>query len=132
MTKPAASELLVVCLCADWCGVCREYRRGFEALARQRPQTAFQWIDVEADADWLGDLDVENFPTVLVQRGETLLFFGTMLPQPVHLQRTLDALGARSVEEALAQATARADDQTWQLACRLGKALMQRYRDGAH
>ena len=29
---PSESELLVVCLCAEWCGVCREYRARFEEV----------------------------------------------------------------------------------------------------
>ena len=29
-----APQWWVVCLCAGWCGVCREYRSGFEALAQ--------------------------------------------------------------------------------------------------
>ena len=30
---PAASGWWVVCLCADWCGTCRDYRALFDALA---------------------------------------------------------------------------------------------------
>jgi len=35
---------------------------------------------VEDHADALGDFDVENFPTLLVQRGSDVLFFGPVLP----------------------------------------------------
>ena len=37
----------VVCLCAGWCGVCREYRAVFDALAAAHPQVRFDWVDVE-------------------------------------------------------------------------------------
>jgi thioredoxin-like negative regulator of GroEL len=115
--------MLVACLCAEWCGVCREYRVAFDALAHERPDVAFHWIDIEADADRVGDLDVENFPTVLIQRGDTLLFFGTMQPQPVHLRRAIERLGALTAEQAHAHARARATDESWQSAARLGVLL---------
>src|SRR5258706_468008 len=40
----------------------------------------------------VGDLDVENFPTLLVARGGQILFFGTMLPHADHLARLLRTL----------------------------------------
>jgi thiol-disulfide isomerase/thioredoxin len=81
MANPA-EEFLVFCLCAAWCGTCRDYRTVFEALPGRFPQAGFHWIDVEDDADWIGDLDVENFPTLVVQRDEDVLFQGVLMPQP--------------------------------------------------
>ncbi|AXV78350.1 MULTISPECIES: thioredoxin family protein [Ralstonia solanacearum species complex] len=78
-----AGDLLVACLCAEWCGTCRSYRTTFADLATRYPQHCFVWVDVEDHADALGDLDVENFPTLLVQRGrenDRVLFFGPVLP----------------------------------------------------
>jgi hypothetical protein len=69
----------VVCICADWCHICGEYRPGFFELAREFPEAAFSWLDTEDDAGEVGDLEVENFPTILVKRGGETLFFG---PQP--------------------------------------------------
>ena len=57
----------VACLCAAWCVACREYGATFAALAAQFGDEAdFAWIDIEDDADALGDLDIENFPTLLI------------------------------------------------------------------
>jgi thioredoxin 1 len=79
----AAQRLLVSCLCAAWCGSCRDYRATFDALAAQFADRAdFAWIDVEDEADALGDLDIENFPTLLIAEGSTLRFLGVVTPQP--------------------------------------------------
>ena len=60
------SQWWVVCLCAGWCGVCREYQPLFGALAVQHPGIRFQWVDVEDESDVVGDLDIETFPTLLM------------------------------------------------------------------
>ncbi|HWK82169.1 MAG TPA: thioredoxin family protein, partial [Caldimonas sp.] len=52
-------RLLVACLCADWCSSCREYRSIFDALAaRFEGRAEFAWIDIEDEADALGDPDI--------------------------------------------------------------------------
>lgn len=120
-----ASALLVACLCAEWCGVCRDYRSAFDGLARERSDAVFHWIDVEADAERVGDLDVENFPTILIQRGESVLFYGTMLPQPMHLRRAIDTLAGLSPDEARTRAAGHASDTQWQAAGLLGRMLLR-------
>ncbi len=69
-------EFEVVCICALWCDSCAEYRPGFFALAEQFQQAEFRWLDTEDDAEEVGDLEVENFPTILVKRGRETLFYG--------------------------------------------------------
>jgi thiol-disulfide isomerase/thioredoxin len=82
--------LRVVCLCAAWCGVCRDYRATFDAAAADAPATTrFAWIDIEDDAELLDDVDVEDFPTLLIAKGDRTLFFGTITPQPATLARLL-------------------------------------------
>lgn len=88
-------RLQVICLCAGWCGVCRDYRATFDAAAAAFDAHAgFNWFDIEDDAALLDDVDVENFPTLLIARGDHALFFGTITPQPATLarlvQRALD------------------------------------------
>jgi thioredoxin 1 len=85
-----SGELVVTCLCAEWCDVCREYRPRFEALAERFPQVKFAWLDIEDDAEEVGEIEIENFPTIRVTRGGEQLFYGVMLPQPEHLARVLE------------------------------------------
>ena len=84
--------LTVACYCAAWCDTCSEYRPQFQALADKWPAHAFIWIDIEESPDLLGDEDVENFPTILIQNPEGNLFFGTMLPHIGHLDRLIRSL----------------------------------------
>jgi thiol-disulfide isomerase/thioredoxin len=86
-------EWLVACLCADWCGVCRDYRQGFDALAHEFPGARFDWIDIEDDAEAAGDHEVEDFPTLLVKRGGVVVFFGALQPHHSHLRRLLESVG---------------------------------------
>lgn len=84
----------VVCLCAGWCGTCRDYRPIFDDLARAHPGVRFEWVDVEDESELTGDLDVETFPTVLIADGSRALFLGPLLPQGQVLERLLGSLQA--------------------------------------
>jgi hypothetical protein len=94
-TARPADALLVVCLCAAWCRTCDAYAATFAAaMARlqvDQPQLQARWIDVEDEADLLGDVDVETFPTLLVLQGEQVRFAGPLTPQPETLTRVLRA-----------------------------------------
>ena len=68
MVEPARRpSLLVVCLCAQWCGSCREYRSTFEQVAEAFPDMRFLWVDIEDQADLVDPIEVENFPTLFKQ-----------------------------------------------------------------
>lgn len=84
-----SAHVLVVCLCAEWCGVCGEYRSRFEQMQSKFPQARFLWIDVEDDADLLHPLDVDNFPTLLLAVGDEPRFFGSITPQAEMLERLI-------------------------------------------
>lgn len=72
--------MLVACLCASWCTSCREYRAVFDRAAAHHSGCRFVWIDVEDSAELLDDVDVENFPTILIGAADGLRFFGTVTP----------------------------------------------------
>jgi thioredoxin 1 len=91
---PPTQPLTVYCLCAAWCGVCREYRAVFDAVAQRMPETQFAWVDVEDEAAVVDPVEVENFPTVLMARGDAAVFFGTVTPHAATLQRLVEAASA--------------------------------------
>lgn len=114
---------IVACLCAAWCGTCSSYRTAFDNLATRHPDKTFVWIDVEDRADVVGDLDVDNFPTLLMQRGDAVAFFGTMLPDAGVADRLIHAQAALSAEELSRQAVSTPERQAWQRECNL-RALL--------
>lgn len=83
-----------MCLCADWCGTCRDYRPVFDQVAAEHPGTSFIWLDIEdeAQAALVGELDIETFPTLLIADGARLRFAGPLLPHAGTLSRLLGAL----------------------------------------
>ncbi len=84
--------LLVACLCAAWCKTCTEFRSTFDKLARENESAKFVWLDVEEDSALVGELDIENFPTLAVFRGDKPLFYGVTMPQEGVVARTLASL----------------------------------------
>jgi thiol-disulfide isomerase/thioredoxin len=110
---------VVACLCAAWCDTCRSYQRSFEELAARHPDKQFVWIDIEDQADMLGDIDVENFPTLLIQRGDIVTFFGTMLPDIQLADRLIQAQVETDEADLRAQANAGTERRDWQRLCNL-------------
>ena len=86
---------LVVALCAAWCDTCGEFRATFERIAKDRPQMLFLWLDIEDDSAICGDIDIENFPTLAIYRGERLLHYGVSLPQEGTVARLIDRIAER-------------------------------------
>jgi len=120
---PEAARLLVACLCAEWCGSCRDYRATFEALSAQfSGQADFAWIDIEDESDALGDPDIENFPTLLLADAGGLRFLGAVTPHA--------ATAERLVKNALAGSLPAIDGTETALAER-ARALVEERSGGA-
>jgi thioredoxin-like negative regulator of GroEL len=84
MSESSDAAVLVACLCAAWCRTCDDYRVVFERMrAEFAGQARFVWVDIEDDEAVLGELDIEDFPTLALARGDRIAFFGPVMP---HLQ----------------------------------------------
>ena len=87
--EPSKSEpMLVACLCAEWCGVCRAYRPVMKRVLEGIDAGALKavWIDIEDHDEVMGDLEVQSFPTLLIARGTEALFYGTVTPHAQTLE----------------------------------------------
>jgi thiol-disulfide isomerase/thioredoxin len=111
-SEAAQTPLLVACLCAAWCRTCDDYRVTFDAMARDLgAQARFVWVDIEDDEGALDGVDVVDFPTLLIARGEKIRFFGPVTPHAQTarqlVRRALHGELATEVDPALAGLPAR-------------------------
>ena len=95
MNSEGTSDWWVACLCAGWCGVCRDWRPLFDEAARAYPALRFVWVDVEDDADAMGEVEIDTFPTLLIAHGSRPLFLGAIPPTPSQLTRLVASLLAQ-------------------------------------
>lgn len=116
---------VIACLCAAWCDTCRGYRSSFDQLAALHPDKCFVWIDIEDQADFIGDIDVENFPTLLIQHRDTVSFFGSVLPDMKLADRLILAQAEKSDAELRAEATSSPERAEWQRVCNLRELLKE-------
>lgn len=89
-----SAPFVAAALCASWCRTCEAWRPVFDAavavLRAEGVAIESRWIDIEDEAAWLGDLDIETFPTLLVLApGGGVRFAGPLAPQPATLERVL-------------------------------------------
>ncbi|MDB5800931.1 MAG: thioredoxin-like protein [Rhodocyclales bacterium] len=109
-----AQGFLVACLCAQWCGSCRDYRPAFEAMGARFPAVSLAWVDVEDEPEVAGDIDIDNFPTLVIQRGADVLFCGPMLPHIAQLERLLQTFLAQTPAESHIHALSSPERAAWQ------------------
>ena len=110
----AGPRWIVACLCAQWCGTCTTYRATFEELAARHPDKLFVWVDIEDQAEVVGELDIENFPTLLIQQNDNVAFFGTVLPDGGLAHRMVQAQQALSAQELAALSSSTEERRNWQ------------------
>ncbi|HEX5485208.1 thioredoxin family protein [Limnobacter sp.] len=83
--------LTITCLCADWCGLCRDFSSTFQHLAMEHPEHRFVWLDIEDSQIWQDEVDIETFPTLLItDDANNFRFFGPVLPGVKQLNRLLE------------------------------------------
>jgi thioredoxin 1 len=91
-----APTIDIACLCAAWCRLCDDYRSVIAQVQRDLDPAGaaalrWHWIDIEDEAELVGDVDVETFPTLVIVDDERVRFAGTIEPQPDTLRRLLRA-----------------------------------------
>lgn len=116
---------VVACLCAAWCDVCQSWRERFVALADQHPDTLFLWIDIEDQAGLVGDLDIDNFPTLLLQRDDVVTFYGTLQPETAQVARLLATQLAMTPDQLHSYANSGAQQRAWQDQANLRRRFAQ-------
>jgi hypothetical protein len=71
----------------------------FESLKQACPRNvSWVWVDIEDHADLLDDVDVENFPSLLVTSGEYVYFFGPVLPQKAIAAQLIESVMAGKID----------------------------------
>jgi thioredoxin 1 len=86
----------IACLCAAWCRLCDDYAPVFAKVLDEIEQAGValrrHWIDIEDEADLVGDFDVDTFPTLVVVGPDGVVrFAGPLTPEPATLRRVLRA-----------------------------------------
>ena len=106
------SRLLIACFCAAWCRTCDDYVRVFETLKQRYAQDAdVVWVDIEDQADLLDDVDVENFPTLLISDAQQVYFWGTVLPHASTATQLVDRVRTGEIRKLTDVAIAALDQR---------------------
>jgi thioredoxin 1 len=77
----ASTQVDVLFLCAEWCGVCRDLKGMFEELSAIQPSVHWTWVDVEDHSEIFDDLELDTFPSLLVMLNKRPWFFGSIEPR---------------------------------------------------
>jgi len=90
-----ATVIHLACLCAAWCRLCDDYTQAIAqvkaAFDARGAELRWHWVDIEDEAELVGEFDVETFPTWVVCDASSVRFAGPLQPQPETLQRLLRA-----------------------------------------
>lgn len=106
---------LIACLCAAWCDTCQSYRQQFNELRQNHRDKIFAWIDIEDHSELIDDLDIENFPTILIEYDSKVLFLGTMLPDASLVHKLILNYQSIIQEKSVAAITASIQDNNGEL-----------------
>ena len=91
----AQATIHIACLCAAWCRLCDDDRPTLQALAAEFTHADmhahWHWVDIEDEAELVGELDVETVPTLVIADDAQVRFAGPVTPQRETLQRLLRA-----------------------------------------
>ncbi len=85
-------NLIIWCLCADWCVICREFKTAFLNMQSEQPEHEWRWTDIEDHDEVLSDIDVQGFPSIVIWNSTgQWCFAGTIEPRMDTLLRLIRA-----------------------------------------
>ena len=87
-----ANNCLAVIVCADWCGVCRN----FKTIVKDFHGCRVTWIDLDDFEELPGSPEIETFPTVIVVKDAAVLFIGAIKPNKESLEGIIGAVSDRA------------------------------------
>jgi thioredoxin 1 len=100
-TAGIAMSLNIICLCAEWCGTCSDFRSAFTRMAQQDGTHRFLWLDIEEHEELLDDIEIQEFPTIVIANDQgQVCFSGPMIPRLETLQRLCIAAQAGSLRSS--------------------------------
>jgi thioredoxin 1 len=88
----SANNPLAVIVCADWCGVCRN----FKTIVKDPHDYEVTWVELDDFEDLPGSPEIETFPTVIVVKDAAVLFVGAIKPNQESLEGLISAVSDRA------------------------------------
>ncbi|MCM1512388.1 MAG: thioredoxin family protein [Oxalobacter formigenes] len=114
---------ILVCFCAGWCHACREYLPKLRELADSRPDVRFFWVDIEEHGNMIGNLDINKFPTILIQRNNIVAFYSCIHPDAQLAERILQSILDQAPESLVQQIQSDEERRQWQTDCNFMRLL---------
>jgi thioredoxin-like negative regulator of GroEL len=85
-------EASVLIVCADWCGVCRN----FKTIVKDFHDCRVAWVDLDDFEELPGSPEIETFPTVIVVKDTAVLFIGAIKPNKESLEGLISRVSDRA------------------------------------
>ena len=87
---------------ASWCGPCRVFGPVFEKASEKHPDLVFGKIDVDAQPELAGMLNVQSIPTVSIFRDGVLLVHQPGMMPPAALDKVIEKVRNVDMEKVRA------------------------------